>query len=157
MKTRIRIEVIGATIGLVWALLMPMYFGYDYSTQSFTVIALAGVITGILASLALWKLLAKSSPWFAMCLGLLALPVGIFCFGAITGTFSLIVGLVTGSSHATAGGALSAPFYQGWVFVHMAAWVCSHWILGFIILPLAALMSYLLRLAIIHGVTHDAA
>jgi hypothetical protein len=157
MKTRTQIEVVGAIIGLVWALLMPMYFGYDYSTQSFTVIAIAGVVTGILVALALSKPLSKSSPWFAMCLGLLALPFGVFGFGAISGIFSLIIGLVTGSDHATIGGALSLPFYQGWMYVHMTALVCSRWYLGFIVLPLAAAMSYLLRLAIVHGVSHDAA
>jgi len=150
MKTRTRIELVGACIGLVWALMMPMYYGYDYSTQPIALIAIAGVITGILLSLALWKLLIKSSHWVALCIGLLALPLGVFCFGVICGTFSLIIGLVTGGGYVTFSGVFEVPLYEGWMFVRVTAMVCSRWYLGFIIFPLAAVMSYLLQLAILY-------
>jgi hypothetical protein len=146
MKTRTRIELFGACIGLLWALLALYYSGDGNTIQDIAILAIAGITTGILFSLVLWKLLVISNNWVAMCLGLLALPLGVYCFGAITGVCHLIIGFVTGGDHIT----FSDALFQGRMFVRVTTFDCSHSYLGFVIFPLAAVTAYLLRLTILY-------
>jgi hypothetical protein len=106
--------------------------------------ALAGIFTGALVSFSLYKPLVRFGRCGTLLLGIIALPLGAFCFGFI---FAL-VGMVTGDLGGRA--TWASALYSGFLFAYMTA-VCSclsWW--GLILLPSALLTTYLLRLTAIH-------
>ena len=81
MRIRIQTLTFGIVAGCLWSL-VPGTLGELYRSEGQVLtVLLAGVVTGVLTSIALSGLLEKSRRVLTLLLGLLALPLGAFLFG----------------------------------------------------------------------------
>jgi hypothetical protein len=149
MNIPIRITVFGALSGLLWS--SAPYLFTDGSSVAVMDCLVAGIITGLLVSFALYKPLLKFNRWGVLFLGILSLPISTLCFGVCAALFDLVTG------HYSSG-TLDVPlplipFYQGIAYAYLAMAVIFTSFYGFIFPPLAVLTTYLLRQTIFYRTT----
>jgi len=147
MSIPTRIILFGVSSGLLWSS-APIYFS-NRSREVFVISAIAGIIAGLLVSFALCKPLSRFNRRGTFFLGILALPLGAFCFGMSFGVVSLLVGY-SDTSVTSVGNALVAPLYFGVFYAYMAIVASCASYFGFISIPSALLTTYLLRLIVLN-------
>jgi hypothetical protein len=81
MKTRARIWIFGTLAGLVWSIIPGILLDMFTSVGEIITILIAGAITGLLVSTALYFPLGKVKSWSGFLLGIFSLPFGAFVFG----------------------------------------------------------------------------
>jgi hypothetical protein len=142
MATSARIALFGVLSGLLWSAAPSCFIG-TRSVGVFLLYALAAIFSGVAVSFSLYRPLLRCGRWVSLVLGVVALPLGAFCFG-----FALaLLGMATGDLAGRA--TVASPFYSGIFFAYMTA-VCSclsWW--GFILVPSSLLTTWLLRLTIL--------
>jgi hypothetical protein len=142
LTTSARIALFGVLSGLVWSA-APICFLGTRPLGVFLFYVIAGVLTGLLVSLALYKPLARFGRFGVIPLGIFALPFGAFCFGFIFALLGMAAGDLAGRV------TWASPFYSGLFFAYMTAvTACLSW-WGLILLPSALLTTYLFRLTIV--------
>lgn len=143
----LRITFFGVFSGLLWSS-APIFFS-NRTPHVFVICAVAGIITGPLVAFALSRPLSRSSRWGTFLLGLLALPLGAFCFGISFGLIELVAGYPDASIPSVSY-ALLAPLYFGVFYMYMAIVSSCFSYFGFISFPSALLTTYLLRLVLLY-------
>ncbi len=146
MNIPIRITWFGVFSGLLWSS-PPIYYS-NRSREVLVIYAIAGIITGLLVSFALCKPLSRSNGWGTFFLGILALPLGAFCFGTSAGVVDLLVGY-SDTSITSVGYSLVAPLYVGVFYAYMTIFASFVSYFGFISIPSALFTTYLLRLIVL--------
>jgi hypothetical protein len=139
---RKRVIIFGIVSGLLWSAL-PIWFS-ERSAETFWLYPTAGILTGVLASLSLYRLLLKSRLRMVGVLGLLALPVSAFYFGVCVGLLQALT--VPGSLlHEPL-----IPLYSGLLFGYVSVAICfvPYW--GLVLFPAAVLTTGLLRFTLLY-------
>jgi hypothetical protein len=126
----------GGLTGILWSLFLSFYG--DRSFEVFLESLIAGIITGVLLSLALYLPLAVSNWWVTLLLGIVALPVGAFCFGNCIWFADKAIGVASDYSDGDPG-----PFIVGFLFALGSVFTR----LSFVLFPLAVGNVFLLRIA----------
>lgn len=75
----LRVGIFGIVSGLIWSSVAIVCSAR--TAGIYREFPIAGIITGLLISLALYKPLLRVNCRGTLFLGILALPIGVFCFG----------------------------------------------------------------------------
>jgi hypothetical protein len=149
-----RIILFGAISGLFWSL-VPIFF-VGRAVDVAVLCLITGVITGVLLSLALCKLLPKCNRWGTVLLGIITLPVGVFCFG-------VFISVIFSATHFITGGAFPSADYEyslnpfkvltlavlsGLMYASTSVYLALTTFMTFLF-PSAVLTTYLLRLTVL--------
>lgn len=130
----------GVVSGLLWSEAPREMWGFRTRGEAVTVVV-AGILAGVLVSLALAAPLLRGRRWQAVGYGVLSLPAGAFAFGVLV----TLVTEVTGVSYQFTSGA--GPLETG-LLLALAS------IGAFFLLPQAVLTTLLLREVLTAGADH---
>jgi hypothetical protein len=148
MNAPARVTLFGACSGLLWSAVA--IFWSARSAEVWAVYPIIGIITGLLVSFALYKPLLGFRTGLVPILGILALPLGTFCFGACSGLAFALLNLHPGGT-VTFGDIVFGPIYAGFLYTYAAMVICFFSLYGLILFPSAVITTYLLRLTISRG------
>ena len=87
MNTTAKVITFGIVSGLTWSVIPGSLNDLFQSSEESIQVVIAGLLTGVIVSLALKSPLKKFTKGWALIIGLLSLPFGAFIFGSI---FSII-------------------------------------------------------------------
>jgi hypothetical protein len=150
MNVPARITLFGACSGLLWS--SVAIFWSARSADVYTEYPVIGIVTGLLVSFALYRPLLRFHRWLTPALGILALPLGAFCFGACFGLTSTLLSFHHGGV-VSFGDVVFGPLYSGFLYTYAAMVICIFSYYGLILFSSAVLTTYLLRFTISRGST----
>ena len=144
MGTKLRVLGFGALSGLVWVaapLSVFLFLGEGGSTdglaRELVHTLLPGVLTGVVVSALLALPLLRSGRWLTVLLGLLALPVGTFTYGA---TADWLMGIVARfDPHAQF--YVGSPFWTG----YLSMMIGSFSLFSVVLYPASVVTTFWLR------------
>ena len=145
MNVPARISLFGACSGLVWS--FAAIFCSARGTEVVEAFPAIGAMTGIVVSFALYYPLLKVGRRMTLILGVLALPLGTFCFGVCYQLLSTLWKFHQGSPFSF-GDVLYGPIYFGFLYMYLATVTCIFSYYGLILFPSAVVTTYLLRATI---------
>jgi hypothetical protein len=133
--------------GLLWTF-APFWFS-SRSPENLKIFVPAGIVTGVLVSLMLYKPILTSNRPTTLLLGISALPLGAFCFGLCVGLFETIIGGPGGDGVSRSHDLLAAP-YLAVTYMYMSIAVCLKPLYALILVGSSVLTTWLLRLILLH-------
>ncbi|HZM01381.1 MAG TPA: hypothetical protein VFC44_00020 [Candidatus Saccharimonadales bacterium] len=136
-----RILLFGVSVGLLWSL-APGGLSLAFEVSGIPTVLIASGLSGVAVSFALYKPLMKAGRVGAFFLGIIALPVGAFCFGL----WDPVIYFIThGVSMAPSDGSLM-PLTLGVQYAVFSV------ITGYaeLLIPLALLTTFILRAVILY-------
>jgi hypothetical protein len=134
-----RLVFFGCCAGLVWSL-APGILDKLFYGRGVVPTLIASVLTGVFVSMVLYRPLENSGVIGAFCWGLLALPIGSFCFGVFLSVI-LIVASICHRAAIPPGNDLFMPLKLGEEYaVFSLITVCAYFLF-----PLAVITSFVLR------------
>lgn len=150
MNAPARITIFGALSGLIWSIVAGFISGLFKSRSEVITVLVAGVLTGILVSFVLSRPLRRLSRWGSLWLGILALPLGAFCFGVVISFVHLAASHITGVEHVFTQSPV-APLTRGISFAVLS--VVS--IFAVVLFPLSVFTTFVFREFILRRSRHE--
>ena len=142
-----RAILFGSLSGLLWT--FASFWFSSRSPENLKIFLPAGIATGILISLALYKPLVKLKLPMTLVFGILVLPVAAFCFGLCVGLIESIHGYSSGGD-ASQSQSPASVLYMGLLYLYGTAAACLKPLCGLILLESAVFTTWLLRLTLLH-------
>jgi hypothetical protein len=137
----------GCLSGLLWTF-APFWFS-SRSPENLKIFIPAGIATGILISLALYKPLVKSRLPTTLLFGVLALFLGALFFGFFLGLIQSIIGYPDVRGSSSSHNPL-AMLYMGLLYFGVTATICLKPLYALILVGSSVLTTWLLRLTLRH-------